>query len=186
MVAMIATTISLMATICTLDFDTNFYVGVVHACPNLLNLDLSYCTSITMLPDSIGHLSQLQLLDLYRCKNLKKVPSSIGKLRALQKLKEAMLESITTLFRLQRLYLYRCLSISNLSTTIGLMTSLIHSLFMDLATKEHVIVLAQLNVPITMVVIANCIDMAIRLLDRLDALQNLHRSPTLALAIAHP
>ena len=75
------------------------------------------------------------------------------------------------------LYMMGCSSISNLPITFGHMTSL-NYLVMDLATKEQALAIAQLIVPLPNLVVSNCTDEAISVLDSLDALRSLHHLST--------
>jgi Leucine-rich repeat (LRR) protein len=68
----------------------------------LMHLDFSNCSSLTLLPTTIGQLRHLTELLLQNCENLKELPQSIGNLSSL-----SMLD------------LFGCKSIESLSTTIG-------------------------------------------------------------------
>ncbi|KAG0615516.1 hypothetical protein M758_5G047700 [Ceratodon purpureus] len=152
----------------------------LEACPNLLKLNLSDCTSLTTLPDSIGSLSRLQVLELFRCGNLQRLPSSIGQLTALQKLLlercrrlEALPDSITELSGLQLLDINFCSSISKLPETFGLMTGLT-SLYIDLATEWQAIEVGQLH-KLKELGVTECTDEIITVLDNSAALGNLEQ-----------
>ncbi|KAG0583693.1 hypothetical protein KC19_3G155600 [Ceratodon purpureus] len=98
----------------------------LKVCPNLLRLNLSGCTSITNLPESIGDSSRLQYLDLTNCNKLKKLPNSIGQLSQLKhldmhgcsKLKE-LPNSLGQLKGLEQLYLSWCTSLKTLPETLA-------------------------------------------------------------------
>ncbi|KAG0584090.1 hypothetical protein KC19_3G184300 [Ceratodon purpureus] len=77
--------------------------------PNLLQLNLQGCTSITKLPNFIGQSSQLQTLNLGNCEKLKILPKSIGQLK-----------------RLQDLDLWHCRSLKGLPESIGQASGLHH------------------------------------------------------------
>lgn len=65
---------------------------------NVQELHLSSgCKKITMLPENIGKLKNLQILVLDTCSNLKTLPESIGQLSNLRELRLSGCESITTL-----------------------------------------------------------------------------------------
>ena len=49
-------------------------------------LNLSYCTSLTALPDAIGELKALTTLNLYECSSIVTLPAAIGELDALREL----------------------------------------------------------------------------------------------------
>jgi Leucine-rich repeat (LRR) protein len=52
----------------------------------LQELDLSSCSGLTALPESMGRLTGLQELDLSSCSGLTALPESMGRLTGLQKL----------------------------------------------------------------------------------------------------
>ncbi|KAG0607697.1 hypothetical protein M758_8G048300 [Ceratodon purpureus] len=151
----------------------------LEGCPNLLNLDLTNCTSIITLPDSIGQLSRLQLLDLDGCRNLQKLPSTIGQLSHLEKLRiqecenlESLPDSIPSLPRLQHLLMYTCTSMSKVPETMGLMTGLT-KFDTDLATEWHAVAVGQQH-GLKELNVWNCSDEAITWLDRNSSLAHLH------------
>ncbi|KAG0575963.1 hypothetical protein KC19_5G044200 [Ceratodon purpureus] len=151
----------------------------LEACPNLLTLNLTNCTSITTLPDSIGRLSRLQELNLDYCENLQKLPSSIGQLTALTVLRlyrcislEALPDTFTALSALLSLCMIECSSIPELPTTLGLMTGL-RLIYMDLSTESQALAIAQLNA-LEIVWARECTDEAVDALDSSGALRNLH------------
>ncbi|KAG0564197.1 hypothetical protein KC19_8G091300 [Ceratodon purpureus] len=151
----------------------------LEGCPNLLNLYMKGCTSITTLPDSIGQLSRLQKLDLYRCQNLQKLPSTIGQLTQLellhlQKCKslESLPDSITALSRMQRLFLDTCTSMSKVPETMGLMTGLT-TFSTDLATEWQAVAVGQLH-GLKRLIVSNSSDEGITWLDRKSSLAHLH------------
>ena len=97
----------------------------------LTELDLSERDDISMLPESIGLLSNLQKLYLTGCNNLTMLPESIGRLQNLQKLDlgycinlETLPESIGSLSNLQDLYLTGCDNLTTLPESIGLLQNL--------------------------------------------------------------
>ncbi|KAG0605125.1 hypothetical protein M758_9G033700, partial [Ceratodon purpureus] len=99
--------------------------------PNLLQLNLQECTSITRLPNSIGQSSQLQTLNLWDCKKLKILPKSIGELKRLQYLHlrgcsslKGLPESIGQASGLHHVYLGGCTKLKNLPESIGLLQQL--------------------------------------------------------------
>ncbi|KAG0564220.1 hypothetical protein KC19_8G093100 [Ceratodon purpureus] len=151
----------------------------LEGCPNLLNLYMKGCTSITTLPDSIGQLSQLQVMDLFGCKNLQKLPSTIGQLSQLELLHlqdceslESLPDSITALPRLQELYIDECTSMSKVPETMGLMTGL--TVFStDLATEWQAVAVGQLH-GLKILIVNNCNDEGIAWLDRKSSLAHLH------------
>ncbi|KAG0607709.1 hypothetical protein M758_8G048500 [Ceratodon purpureus] len=151
----------------------------LQGCPNLLNLDLTNCTSIITLPGSIGQLSRLQLLDLDGCRNLQKLPSTIGQLSHLEKLRiqecenlESLPDSIPSLPRLQHLLMYACTSMSKVPETMGLMTGLTR-FHTDLATEWHAVAVGQQH-GLKRLYIYKCSDEAITWLDRNSSLAHLH------------
>ncbi|KAG0582711.1 hypothetical protein KC19_3G079300, partial [Ceratodon purpureus] len=94
--------------------------------PNLLQLNLQECTSITRLPNFIGQSSRLQNLDLQHCKKLKILPKSIGQLKRLQNLHlkgcsnlKGLPESIGQALGLQGVYLSGCTKLKRLPESIG-------------------------------------------------------------------
>uniref|UniRef100_A0A6N2KTI6 TIR domain-containing protein n=1 Tax=Salix viminalis TaxID=40686 RepID=A0A6N2KTI6_SALVM len=100
--------------------------------PNLDQLDLSFCTSLTCLPDIIGELKSLVKLDLRYCKKLASLPSSIGKLTCLVKLRlgdccelASLPESIGELKSLVELDLHSCKKLASLPSSIGGLKSLV-------------------------------------------------------------
>ncbi|KAG0562624.1 hypothetical protein KC19_9G160500 [Ceratodon purpureus] len=152
----------------------------LEACPNLLTLNLEWCTSITTLPDSIGRLFRLQTLNLDDCYNLQKLPSSIGQLTALETLHlsgcvslEALPDTFTALSALRWLTMDWCVSISELPPTLSLMTG-IRLLCIDLGTESQSLAIAQLNA-LESVYAMECTDEAVDALDSSGALRNLHQ-----------
>lgn len=63
----------------------------------LTNLGLMDCENLTTLPESMGNLTQLTKLDLWGCKNLVTLPESIGNLTQLAVLFLGGCENLTTL-----------------------------------------------------------------------------------------
>jgi Leucine-rich repeat (LRR) protein len=53
---------------------------------SLVELDLSGCSQLEYLPDSIVHLSQLKTFQLRGCQKLKNLPMEFGKLQSLVEL----------------------------------------------------------------------------------------------------
>jgi Leucine-rich repeat (LRR) protein len=53
---------------------------------SLVELNLSYCSQLECLPDSIVHLSQLKTFRLRRCQKLENLPMEFGKLQSLVEL----------------------------------------------------------------------------------------------------
>ncbi|KAG0622301.1 hypothetical protein M758_3G088200 [Ceratodon purpureus] len=99
--------------------------------PNLQHLNLTMCTSITKLPDSIGQSTHLQQLYLTGCESLERLPESIGQLKALQELDldyctslKALPDSIGALSKLTRLYVEGCKFLVKLPSAIGMLSSL--------------------------------------------------------------
>ncbi|KAG0611550.1 hypothetical protein M758_7G148400, partial [Ceratodon purpureus] len=99
---------------------------ILKGFPNLLQLNLQECTSITRLPSFIGQSSQLQKLNLGNCKKLKILPKSIGQLKRLQHLDligcsslKGLPESIGQVSGVQRVYLRRCTKLKMLPESIG-------------------------------------------------------------------
>ncbi|KAG0563685.1 hypothetical protein KC19_8G051300 [Ceratodon purpureus] len=153
--------------------------SATEGCPNLLNLNMTNCTSLITLPDSIGQLSRLQLLDLDGCRNLQKLPSTIGQLTQLEKIRlqgceslESLPDSIPTLPRLQELLMYTCTSMSKVPETMGLMTGLTE-FDTDLATEWHAVAVGQQH-GLKILVVTKCSDEAITWLDRNTSLAHLH------------
>ncbi|KAG0564195.1 hypothetical protein KC19_8G091100 [Ceratodon purpureus] len=151
----------------------------LEGCPNLLNLYMKGCTSITTLPDSIGQLSLLQVLNLFACKNLQKLPSTIGQLTQLQSLQlqacerlESLPDSITALPRMQQLYIGTCTSMSKVPETMGLMTGLT-GFTTDLATEWQAGAVGQLH-GLKRLIVSNSSDEGITWLDRKSSLAHLH------------
>ncbi|KAG0605760.1 hypothetical protein M758_9G085800 [Ceratodon purpureus] len=94
--------------------------------PNLLQLNLQECTSITRLPNFIGQSSQLQKLTLQGCKKLKTLPKSIGQLKRLEYLDlwgcvslKGLPESIGQASRLHHVDLAGCTKLKKLPESIG-------------------------------------------------------------------
>ncbi|KAG0563627.1 hypothetical protein KC19_8G046500 [Ceratodon purpureus] len=153
--------------------------SATEGCPNLLNLDMTNCTSIITLPDSIGQLSRLQLLDLDGCRSLQKLPSTIGQLSQLEKLRlqkcenlESLPDSIPALPRLQQFYLYKCTSMSKGPETMGLMTGLT-KFTTDLATEWQAVAVGQQH-GLKELIVWKCSDEGITWLDRNTSLAHLH------------
>ncbi|KAG0607725.1 hypothetical protein M758_8G049800 [Ceratodon purpureus] len=153
--------------------------SATEGCPNLLNLDMTNCTSIKTLPDSIGQLSRLQLLDLDGCRNLQKLPSTIGQLTHLEKLRlqrceslESLPDSIPALPRLQQLIIHTCTSMSKVPETMGLMTGLTR-FHTDLATEWQAVAVGQQH-GLKELIVRNCSDEAITWLDTNSSLAHLH------------
>ena len=97
----------------------------------LQQLDLSQCSQLESLPESIGQLTALQQLNLSRCSQLESLPECIGQLTALQQLNlsrcsqlESLPESIGQLTALQQLNLSRCSQLESLPESIGQLTAL--------------------------------------------------------------
>ncbi|KAG0608200.1 hypothetical protein M758_8G086800 [Ceratodon purpureus] len=158
--------------------------SALEGCPNLLNLYMKGCTSITTLPDSIGQLSRLQKLDLFACKNLQKLPSMIGQLTWLKYLHlqvceslESLPDSITALSRMQRLHIHTCTSMSKVPETMGLMTGLTQ-FSTDLATEWQAAAVGQLHDGLKRLTVVNCSDEGIAWLDRKSSLAHLHHLNT--------
>ncbi|KAG0557244.1 hypothetical protein KC19_11G113000 [Ceratodon purpureus] len=153
--------------------------SATEGCPNLLNLNMTNCTSIITLPDSIGQLSRLQVLDLSRCRNLQRLPSTIGQLTQLQFLYlqkcrslESLPDSISALPRLKRLIICECTSMSKVPETMGLMTGL--TLYAtDLATEWQAVAVGQLH-GLKELTIVHCSDEGIRWLNEQSSLAHLH------------
>ncbi|KAG0607740.1 hypothetical protein M758_8G051100 [Ceratodon purpureus] len=157
--------------------------SALEGCPNLLNLDMTNCTSIITLPDSIGQLSRLQVLDLDGCRNLQKLPSTIGQLTQLEKLRlqgceslESLPDSIIALPRLQHLIMYTCTSMSKVPETMGLMTGLTR-FSTDLATEWQAVAVGQQH-GLKKLFVYKCSDEAITWLDRNSSLAHLHHLST--------
>ncbi|KAJ6737581.1 hypothetical protein OIU85_019626 [Salix viminalis] len=98
----------------------------------LVKLNLSSCTSLTCLPDSIGELKSLVKLDLRYCKKLASLPSSIGKLTCLVKLHlggcyelASLPDSIGELKSLVELHIWFCKKLASLPSSIGKLTCLV-------------------------------------------------------------
>ncbi|XP_057865214.2 disease resistance protein RUN1 [Cryptomeria japonica] len=97
----------------------------------LQHLDLSYCTGLNVLPDTIGNLSQLQHLRLTYCMGLNVLSDSIGNLSQLQHLDldscfglNTLSHSIGNLSQLQCLDLSCCLELNVLPDSIGNLSQL--------------------------------------------------------------
>ncbi|KAG0563881.1 hypothetical protein KC19_8G066900 [Ceratodon purpureus] len=153
--------------------------SATEGCPNLLNLYMRGCTSITTLPDCIGQLTRLQVLDLLGCKNLQKLPSTIGQLTQLQLLHlqnceslESLPDSISAMPQLQQLLMGSCTSLSKVPETIGLMTGLT-DFSTDLATEWQAVAVGQLQ-GLKELTLVNCSDEGITWLDRNSSLAHLH------------
>ncbi|KAG0583595.1 hypothetical protein KC19_3G148200 [Ceratodon purpureus] len=100
--------------------------GMLKGFPNLLQLNLQECTSITRLPNFIGQSSQLEVLNLGDCIKLKILPKSIGQLKRLQYLTlwgcsslKGLPESIGQASGLHHVYLGRCTKLKKLPESIG-------------------------------------------------------------------
>lgn len=120
-------------------------VVLFQACPNLLKLNLMYCTSIMKLSDVIGQSSRLQELDLTECRKLKEIPRSIGQLKALTFLNlsgcsslKALPDTIGDLSNLRYLSLRRCVSVSDLPKSIWFLSNL-RWLYIDVSTKCRIV-----------------------------------------------
>lgn len=107
------------------------------------------CTSITELPDSIKHLSQLKYLDLFFCENLQKLPTSIGQLTTLKifflggcRRIKVLPDTISALPNLITLNAADCSVISK--KQFGLMTRIMN-LVIDSATEWQSISVGQFN-----------------------------------------
>ncbi|KAG0607731.1 hypothetical protein M758_8G050400 [Ceratodon purpureus] len=151
----------------------------LQGCPNLLNLNMTNCTSIITLPEFIGQLSRLEVLDLDGCRNLQKLPSTIGQLTQLEKLRiqeceslESLPDSIPALPRLQHLLMYTCTSMSKVPETMGLMTGLT-KFDTDLATEWQAVAVGQQH-GLKILNVRNCSDEGITWLDRNSSLAHLH------------
>ncbi|XP_042502623.1 disease resistance protein RUN1-like [Macadamia integrifolia] len=99
--------------------------------PYLDRLDLGDCSSLDMLDESIGKLSQLKSLNLMECGRIKKLPQSIGNLKSLVKLDllltqvEELLDNICWLSYLKELILRECILLMKLPGSIGNLKSLV-------------------------------------------------------------
>ena len=160
----------MVGTIPILTVDACLFVGF-QAFPNVLRLDLSKCTSITTLPDSVGRLSKLHALVLYSCSNLQKLPSSIGQLTSLNELSlcgcsslEGLPDTITALSRLEYLSMMDCSSMSELPSTIGPMPGL-RDVAIDLVSEWQAVSIGHLNA-VQVLSVSNCTDEAVSVLDR--------------------
>ncbi|KAG0583656.1 hypothetical protein KC19_3G152600 [Ceratodon purpureus] len=107
--------------------------GMWKGFPNLLQLNLQGCTSITRLPNSIGQSSQLQNLNLRDCNKLKILPKSIGQLKRLPYLNlvgcsslKGLPESIGQASGLHHVDLSGCTKLKNLPESIGQLQQLQH------------------------------------------------------------
>ncbi|KAL0799277.1 hypothetical protein Bca101_054452 [Brassica carinata] len=87
---------------------------------NLKNLTLKLCSSLMELPSSIGNLTNLENLDLSGCLNLVGFPFSIGNMTNLKKLFLKQAYVSTT----ESSYLYRRPNLVELPSSIGNMTNL--------------------------------------------------------------
>ena len=54
------------------------------SCPNVVELDLSECSGLNALPESIGQLGAMQTLNLSGCSGLSALPESMGQLGSLR------------------------------------------------------------------------------------------------------
>ncbi|KAH9290327.1 hypothetical protein KI387_034444 [Taxus chinensis] len=99
--------------------------------PSLLKLDLTGCSMITELPDSLGFQVQLNYLELACCSRLEKLPDCIGNLLELKHLGlsecsslKALPDSIGFLEALTHLNLFHCHKLERLPGSITELTSL--------------------------------------------------------------
>nr|ACN40032.1 unknown [Picea sitchensis] len=90
-----------------------------------------YNGSMTLLPDSVGHLTGLQTLDLIGCSTLQMLPDSVGNLTGLQKLDlswcstlQMLPDSVGNLTGLQTLALGWCSTLQTLPDSVGNLTGL--------------------------------------------------------------
>jgi Leucine-rich repeat (LRR) protein len=101
------------------------------AMETLETLYLPRCTSLSLLPDSIGQLKALETLDLRNCTSLSLLPDSIGQLKALGTLNlrectslSSLPDSIGQLKALETLNLRVCTGLSSLPDSIGQLEAL--------------------------------------------------------------
>jgi GTPase SAR1 family protein len=97
----------------------------------LQQLDLSYCSGLTVLPAGLGALTRLQELDLSECSGLTALPVELGVLTRLQKLIMVECSGLTALpaglgalTRLQKLDLSYCSGLKALPVELGALTGL--------------------------------------------------------------
>ncbi|CAN1851271.1 Disease resistance protein RUN1 [Linum perenne] len=97
----------------------------------IVNLNMSGCSTLEELPDSIGSLDHLLLLSLQDCSKLKCLPSTMGGLKSLRNLNlsgcyelEDLPESTGALEHLESLNLQNCMSLNGLPVSIGGLKSL--------------------------------------------------------------
>eukprot|EP00253_Pinus_taeda_P032131 PITA_32131 len=94
-------------------------------------LDLSWCSSLQGLSDSVGQLTGLQELDLHECSSLQGLLDSVGQLTGLQELDlswcsslQGLPDSVGQLTGLQKLNLSWCSSLQGLPDSVGQLTGL--------------------------------------------------------------
>ncbi|TKY58563.1 TMV resistance protein N [Spatholobus suberectus] len=97
---------------------------------NLMVLNLSYCTKLTVIPDLSG-CQRLEKIDLENCINLTKIHESIGSLSTLRSLNLTRCSSlinlpldVSGLKNLERLFLSGCSQLKSLPENIGSLKSL--------------------------------------------------------------
>eukprot|EP01018_Ginkgo_biloba_P005661 Gb_24679 [translate_table: standard] len=115
-----------IARFCWLSSDKPKAFGFVMLFESLVKLDLSVCTSLKTLPDSIGDLINLEYLDLSRCKNLEGLPRSIGSLVRLRFLNmysnfrvTCLPEEFVRLVQLEELNISKCERLVKLPDSFG-------------------------------------------------------------------
>ncbi|CAK9194562.1 unnamed protein product [Sphagnum troendelagicum] len=99
---------------------------------SLVKLDLSSCSELGSLPDSIVDLSQLQTIRLNGCHKLENLPMELGKLQSLVELDlfdcfelGSLPDSIVDLSQLQTFRLWDCHKLENLPMELGKLQSLV-------------------------------------------------------------
>ena len=100
--------------------------NVGQSIPKLKRLVLHGCWKLRRLPDSIGHLTDLEHLDLESCSELVSLPNAIGGLVSLMRFKlsycsrlQTLTEELGKLSNLETLDLWGCSSLCKLPTSIG-------------------------------------------------------------------
>ena len=63
---------------------------IIQVMTRLEELDLSDCSKLYSLPDTIGFLTKLQRLDVNDCADLKELPSALGQLTDLRRVNRAV------------------------------------------------------------------------------------------------
>ncbi|KAJ7951598.1 NBS-LRR disease resistance protein [Quillaja saponaria] len=101
------------------------------ALPNLIEMNIDYCTDVVKLPDGICCIGPLKILSITNCHKLSALPEEIGMLINLEVLRlnsctdlEELPNSIGSLGKLRILDVSDCISLNKLSENFGELCSL--------------------------------------------------------------